>query len=89
MGICSWGELDEFAMVAKGLVSAGVQAVEVNLSCPNLEDGRMFSLDASRSAEVITAVASSCEVPVGAKLRPTPTTSWVCPPRVWRQAPIS
>ncbi|HEU5113832.1 MAG TPA: dihydroorotate dehydrogenase, partial [Acidimicrobiia bacterium] len=61
---------DEFALVAKGLASAGVQAVEVNLSCPNLEDGRMFSLDASRSAEVIATVTSTCEVPVGAKLSP-------------------
>jgi dihydroorotate dehydrogenase (NAD+) catalytic subunit len=75
LGVPVWGSAvgenpDEFAMVAKGLVSTGVQAVEVNLSCPNLEDGRMFSLDASRSAEVIASVASTCEVPVGAKLSP-------------------
>jgi dihydroorotate dehydrogenase (NAD+) catalytic subunit len=75
LGVPVWGSAvgenpDEFAMVAKGLVSAGVQVVEVNLSCPNLEDGRMFSLDGWRSAEVIAAVASTCEVPVGAKLSP-------------------
>lgn len=61
---------DEFAMVAKGLTSIGVPVVEVNLSCPNLEDGRMFSLDPPRSAEVIGAVASTVDVPVGAKLSP-------------------
>jgi dihydroorotate dehydrogenase (NAD+) catalytic subunit len=61
---------DEFAIVAKGLTSIGVPAVEVNLSCPNLEDGRMFSLDPPRSAEVIGAVASNVDVPVGAKLSP-------------------
>ncbi len=61
---------DEFAIVAKGLVSAGVPVVEVNLSCPNLDDGRMFSLDARRSGEVIGVVASTVEVPVGAKLSP-------------------
>jgi dihydroorotate dehydrogenase (NAD+) catalytic subunit len=61
---------DEFALVAKGLVSAGVPVVEVNLSCPNLEDGRMFSLDPSRASMVIEAVVSACDVPVGAKLSP-------------------
>jgi dihydroorotate dehydrogenase (NAD+) catalytic subunit len=61
---------DEFAIVAKGLTSIGVSAVEVNLSCPNLDDGRMFALDPSRSADVIGAVASNVDVPVGAKLSP-------------------
>lgn len=61
---------DEFAIVAKGLASVGLPAVEVNLSCPNLEDGRMFALDPARSAEVIGAVASTVDVPVGAKLSP-------------------
>jgi dihydroorotate dehydrogenase (NAD+) catalytic subunit len=75
VGVPVWGSAvgetpDEFAMVAKGLAAAGVPVVEVNLSCPNLEDGRMFSLDASRSAEVMAAVASASEVPVGAKLSP-------------------
>ena len=75
VGVPVWGSAvgetpDEFAMVAKGLAAAGVPVVEINLSCPNLEDGRMFSLDVSRSAEVVAAVASASEVPVGAKLSP-------------------
>jgi dihydroorotate dehydrogenase (NAD+) catalytic subunit len=61
---------DEFAIVAKSLVSAGVPVVEVNLSCPNLEDGRMFSLDATRSGEVVATVVATCDAPVGAKLSP-------------------
>jgi dihydroorotate dehydrogenase (NAD+) catalytic subunit len=61
---------EEFALVAKGLVAAGVPVVEVNLSCPNLEDGRMFSLDSARSGQVISAVTGSVDVPVGAKLSP-------------------
>jgi dihydroorotate dehydrogenase (NAD+) catalytic subunit len=61
---------EEFAMVAKGLGSVGVPVVEVNLSCPNLEDGRMFALDAPRAAEVVAAVASTIDVPFGAKLAP-------------------
>jgi len=75
LGVPVWGSAvgetpDEFAMVAKGLVAAGVPVVEVNLSCPNIEDGRMFSLDGPRSAEVMAAVASASDVPVGAKLSP-------------------
>jgi len=61
---------EEFALVAKGLVTVGIEVVEVNLSCPNLEDGRMFALDPDRSREVIEAVASSSDVVVGAKLSP-------------------
>jgi len=61
---------DEFALVAKGLVASGVPVVEVNLSCPNLEDGRMFSLDRDRSREVVESVVSAVAVPVGAKLSP-------------------
>lgn len=60
----------EFARVARRLEQAGVAAIEVNLSCPNLEDGRMFALDAERSAEVVSAVRHSVSLPVGAKLSP-------------------
>lgn len=56
--------------MAKGLASAGVAAVEVNLSCPNLDDGEMFSHNAGRSAEVVSAIASAVDLPVGAKLSP-------------------
>jgi dihydroorotate dehydrogenase (NAD+) catalytic subunit len=64
------GDPEGFALVAKGLDSVGVGAVEVNLSCPNLEDGEMFSFDADRSRAVLDAVSSAVEVPVGAKLSP-------------------
>lgn len=61
---------EEFAIVAKGLFTVGIEVVEVNLSCPNLEDGRMFALDARRSREVVEAVVESGDVIVGAKLSP-------------------
>lgn len=61
---------EEFALVAKGLFTVGIEVVEVNLSCPNLEDGRMFALDPRRSREVVEAVVASGEVIVGAKLSP-------------------
>lgn len=75
LGLPVWGSAvaedpDGFALVAKGLDTAGVAAVEINLSCPNLEDGRMFSFDASRSRDVIAAVSATVEIPVGAKLSP-------------------
>jgi dihydroorotate dehydrogenase (NAD+) catalytic subunit len=75
LGVPVWGSAvagdpDGFALVAKGLDAAGVTAVEVNLSCPNLEDGRMFSFDARLSGEVVGAVSSVVGAPVGAKLSP-------------------
>lgn len=65
------GDPDGFALVAKGLDAAGVTAVEINLSCPNLDDGRMFSFDAGLSRDVVEAVTSVVGVPVGAKLSPS------------------
>ena len=61
---------EEFALVAGGEEAAGVQAVEVNLSCPNLEEGRIFALDPKLSAEVVRAVTERVDIPVGAKLSP-------------------
>jgi dihydroorotate dehydrogenase (NAD+) catalytic subunit len=64
------GDPEGFAHVAKRLDASGVAAVEVNLSCPNLEDGQMFSFDARRSGDVVEAVVGAVSVPVGAKLSP-------------------
>ncbi|MGI9665651.1 MAG: dihydroorotate dehydrogenase, partial [Acidimicrobiia bacterium] len=58
-----------FGMVAAGLDSSPVAAVEVNLSCPNL-DGMPFALDAGLSAAVIAEVRSATSKPIGAKLSP-------------------
>lgn len=75
VGTPVWGsavarDADGFATAAKGLAAAGVAAIEVNLSCPNLEDGQMFSFDAVRSATVVESVASAVGIPIGAKLSP-------------------
>lgn len=75
VGVPVWGsavggDAAEFARVARGLESVGVQAIEVNLSCPNLEGGGMFALDPDASAEVVHAVRSAVAIPVGAKLSP-------------------
>jgi len=67
----------EYAGLAARLTdTAGVTAIEVNLSCPNAEDaGRPFALDPQRSASVITAVRGSArhDIPVFAKLSPDVT----------------
>ena len=52
----------------------GLVALEMNLSCPNLEErGFMFALDAGRAAEVTRAVRDASDVPVFVKLSPDVT----------------
>lgn len=75
IGVPVWGSavshnVEGFVAVAKGLEEAGVAAVEVNLSCPNLEGQGMFALDPVASRDVISAVSETVDVPVGAKLSP-------------------
>lgn len=60
----------DVAAVAGRMEEAGIPVVEVNLSCPNLDDGRMFALDPGRSAEAVRSVRESVSVPIGAKLSP-------------------
>lgn len=66
-----WGRsVDDYAQAAELLAAApaAVVAVEVNLSCPNLEGrGSIFAHDPSRSAEVVAATAG-CGRPRWAKL---------------------
>ena len=74
-----WGRrVEEYAEVADRLGAAlkhgsgggAVIAVEVNVSCPNLEDrSRMFAHSAAATAAVIAA-SKSCGLPLWAKLSP-------------------
>ncbi|MEV4892338.1 dihydroorotate dehydrogenase [Nonomuraea sp. NPDC055795] len=68
------GTVAEYAALARRLADApGVTAVEVNLSCPNIEDrGRVFAREGGAAAEVIASVRSVMryDVPVIAKLAP-------------------
>ncbi len=64
------GSPDEFAVVARGLEDAGVSAIELNLSCPNIEGETMFALDPSAAAAVVGAVRGAVSLPIGAKLSP-------------------
>ena len=54
--------------------AAGLVAIEMNLSCPNLEDrGFMFALSGERAAEVTAAVRTVSDVPLFVKLSPDVT----------------
>jgi dihydroorotate dehydrogenase (NAD+) catalytic subunit len=72
-----WGTtLAGYEKAAAALASAPdcVVAVEVNLSCPNLEGGRhMFATDASATRDAVSAVAAACRRPTWAKLSPNVT----------------
>ena len=66
-----WGRsVEDFARAAELLAGVEVAAVELNVSCPNLEDrSRMFAHSAQATAEVVGA-ASSLGVPRWVKLSP-------------------
>jgi dihydroorotate dehydrogenase (NAD+) catalytic subunit len=67
----------EYADLARRLSDApGVTAIEVNISCPNVEDrGTVFACDPNAAAAVIEAVRASAryDIPVFAKLSPDVT----------------
>ncbi len=69
-----WGRtVEEFAAAASAVAGAdGLTAVEINVSCPNLEDGRrMFAHSASATGRVVAAVGEHCpHLPRWAKLSP-------------------
>lgn len=71
-----WGTtVDSYARAAAALAEAPAEvvAVEVNVSCPNIEDRRrMFAHSASATTEVLEATAA-CRRPRWAKLSPNVT----------------
>ncbi|HEY3681856.1 MAG TPA: dihydroorotate dehydrogenase [Streptosporangiaceae bacterium] len=71
------GSVEEYAGLARRLADApGVTALEVNISCPNVEDrGKVFACDPDAAAAVVRAVRAQTrfDVPVFAKLSPDVT----------------
>ena len=68
----SLSEYAEIAGAFKGV--SGVAALEVNISCPNVECGGMaFGTDPDMSARVTEAVLSNADKPVIVKLSPNVT----------------
>jgi dihydroorotate dehydrogenase (NAD+) catalytic subunit len=70
-----WGSavgktVEEFVKVGKQIATTGVEAVEINLSCPNLAGESIWALDARATATVVAAVGEAIDKPIGAKLSP-------------------
>ncbi len=69
-----WGRtVADYETAAQTLAGAGLTALEVNVSCPNLEGrGQMFACDPAATADAISA-ATAAGVPLWAKLTPNVT----------------
>lgn len=66
--------IDEFVQLAERFSAAGIDALEVNLSCPNVQEGRLlFSTDPRLTEQAVRAVKRVATVPVFAKLSPNVT----------------
>jgi dihydroorotate dehydrogenase (NAD+) catalytic subunit len=67
--------VEEYAALARKLRGApGLALLEVNISCPNVEDrGKVFACHAGSAAEVIRAVRRETRTPIFAKLTPDVT----------------
>ncbi|MEY3602685.1 MAG: Dihydroorotate dehydrogenase [Armatimonadota bacterium] len=65
---------DDFAYVVKRLTAAGAaDAVELNISCPNVSHGLDYATDPELAASVVAAVRKVTQMPVIAKLSPNVT----------------
>ncbi|MCA8951884.1 MAG: dihydroorotate dehydrogenase [Planctomycetes bacterium] len=66
--------IDDFVELAERFTTAGVDALEVNLSCPNVQEGRLlFSTEPRMCERAVAAVKACTDVPVFAKLSPNVT----------------
>ncbi|MFM1872241.1 MAG: hypothetical protein RL398_1663 [Planctomycetota bacterium] len=64
----------DFVQLAERFSAAGVDALEVNLSCPNVQEGKLlFSTDPRLTEQAVAAVKKVATVPVFAKLSPNVT----------------
>jgi dihydroorotate dehydrogenase (NAD+) catalytic subunit len=67
--------VDEYVQVVETLsCTPGIAAIELNISCPNVEsEGRMFGLTCDDAALVTRATRAVCELPLIVKLSPNVT----------------
>lgn len=62
---------DDFARLCEGVSVPGVAAIEVNISCPNIEaDGKAFAIRPSTTREVMLKLREATDLPLWAKLTP-------------------
>ena len=65
---------DEFVQIAARLEgAAGVDALELNISCPNVSGGVDFGTDPAMCEQVVSGVRRACSFPILAKLTPNVT----------------
>lgn len=70
----SGNSLEEFEILSKKVSDAGVDLIEVNISCPNVKSGGIaFGVDQRAAAMVTAAVKENAAVPVLVKLSPNVT----------------
>lgn len=67
----SAGSADEFARLCADISVPGVAAIEVNISCPNIEeDGKAFAMRPSSTEMVMRKMRAATDLPLWAKLTP-------------------
>lgn len=67
----SAGSADEFASLCEEISVPGVAAIEVNISCPNIEeDGKAFAMRPSTTEAVMRKLRDATDLPLWAKLTP-------------------
>lgn len=65
---------DEFVTMARRLSElAGIAALELNISCPNVSGGVDFGTDPVMCANLVRQTVSACQLPILAKLTPNVT----------------
>jgi dihydroorotate dehydrogenase (NAD+) catalytic subunit len=65
---------EEFVQMAARLEGvAGITALELNISCPNVTGGVDFGVDAAACEKVVSGVRAACSYPILAKLTPNVT----------------
>jgi len=63
--------VEEFVRLAERLEAAdGIDALELNVSCPNVSGGTDFGADPSLCGQVVAGVRRACSYPILAKLTP-------------------
>ena len=66
--------IDEYAALAEILDTTGIDALEVNVSCPNIKTGgEVFATDPKMVAQITQAVCQRTHLPVFVKLSPQVT----------------
>jgi len=62
---------DQFGEMAGMLSDTGISAIELNISCPNIEaDGQAFAMNPGATAKAVAAARAATTIPLWAKLTP-------------------